>query len=83
MNFEKQLTELITEKNNLEHELEKISKSKDQVTELDRFTELLENQPIEFSNEFVRAILSAVIVESKDRIKVVFKDGTEVDQPIV
>jgi hypothetical protein len=49
---------------------------------IDRLTDILENQPMQFNDELVRQMLQCVVVESKDRIKVIFNDGTEIDQPV-
>ena len=43
---------------------------------------ILENQPLQFNDELIRQMLQCVVVESKDRIKVIFTDGTEINQPI-
>ena len=40
----------------------------------------LANHPISYDDQIVRQILESVIVESKDRIKVVFIGGLEVTQ---
>ena len=46
-----------------------------------RLTELI-NQPLQFNDELIRQMLQCVVVESKERIKVIFNDGTEIDQPV-
>ena len=53
------------------------------VNEIVRLTDILENQPLQFNNELIRQMLQCVVVESKDRIKVIFNDGTEIEQPIL
>ena len=45
-------------------------------------TDILENQPLQFNDELIRQMLQCVVVESKERIKVIFNDGTEIDQPV-
>jgi hypothetical protein len=52
------------------------------INDIDRLTDILENQPMQFNDELVRQMLQCVVVESKDRIKVIFNDGTEIDQPV-
>lgn len=41
--------------------------------------DLLRNHPLTYDDQFVREILECVLVESKDRITVVFKGGVEVE----
>ncbi len=40
----------------------------------------LKNHPLEYDDELVRRILDTVVVLSKDKIRVIFKGGIEVDQ---
>ena len=42
----------------------------------------LENHPMEYDDRLVRQVLECVVVESKDRIKVIFAGGLEVEQTI-
>ena len=56
--------------------------SHSKVNEIVRLTDILENQPLQFNDELIRQMLQCVVVESKDRIKVIFTDGTEINQPI-
>ena len=42
----------------------------------------MKNHPLTFDNEIIRKILQCVIVESKDRIKVVFIGGLEVESEV-
>lgn len=44
--------------------------------------EALANHPISYDDQIVRQILESVIVESKEKIKVVFVGGLEVTQTI-
>lgn len=39
----------------------------------------MKNHPLTFDNEIIRKILQCVIVESKNRIKVIFVGGLEVE----
>ena len=85
--IEQRLTELIMEKETLNKELAKYSdedsaNSNSKVNEIVRLTDILENQPLQFNDELIRQMLQCVVVESKDRIKVIFTDGTEINQPI-
>lgn len=40
----------------------------------------LKNHPINYDDSIVRQLLECVVVESKNKIKVVFKDGYEIEQ---
>ncbi len=40
----------------------------------------LKNHPINYDDSIVRHLLECVVVESKNKIKVVFKDGYEIEQ---
>ena len=85
--IEQRLTELIVEKETLNKELAKYSdedsaNSNSKVNEIVRLTDILENQPLQFNDELIRQMLQCVVVESKERIKVIFNDGTEIDQSV-
>lgn len=86
--IEQKLTELIMEKELLNKELAKCSSdhkatSQSKINEIARLTDILENQPLQFNDELVRQMLQCIVVESKERIKVIFNDGIEIDQPIL
>lgn len=82
------LAELMTEKRALEKELEsyqgfgKTSEPESKLNEISHITEIIENQPLQFDDNLIRQMLECVVVQSKEQIKIVFKDGTEVDQPL-
>ena len=42
----------------------------------------LENHPMEYDDRLVRQVLECVVVESKEKIKVIFAGGLEVEQTI-
>lgn len=86
--IEQKLTELIMEKELLNKELAKYSSddkvaSQSKINEIVRLTDILETQPLKFNDELIRQMLQCIVVESKERIKVIFNDGTEIDQPIL
>ena len=83
--IELKLTELIMEKELLNKEFAKYSSehkaaSQSRINEIARLTDVLENQPLQFNDELVRQMLQCIVVESKERIKVIFNDGTEIDE---
>ncbi len=85
--IEQRLTELIMERDMLNKELAKYAEydntsAQSKINDIVRLTDILENQPMQFNDELVRQMLQCVVVESKDRIKVIFNDGTEIDQPV-
>ena len=78
------MEKLLTDKNQLKKQLEEIEKKKknkqltmSRLDEIYSVIELLRNHPLTYDDQIVREILECVIVESKDRIKVVFKGGVE------
>ena len=82
------LTELLTEKNEIEEKLNQFSsKSKANVNQtkiddISKISNILKNQPLIYSDECVRGLIQCIVAESKEEIKIVFKDGKEVNQPI-
>ncbi len=42
----------------------------------------LKNHPLIYDDEMIRRLLECVIVESKEKIKVIFKGGLEVESPL-
>lgn len=84
---EQKLAALLMEKEKLNKELETYtshdkSRSESRINDIVRLADILENQPLAFSDELIRQMLQCVVVQSKDCIKVIFNDGTEVEQPL-
>ena len=84
---EKKAEELLSEKNKLQAELDRIAelnqKDKNNQSRIDEITELLDgikNRTMEYDDQLVRQIIEAVIVESKEKIKVIFIGGYEIEQ---
>lgn len=80
------MEKLLTEKNQLKKQLEEIEllkKNKEltmsRLDEIYTTIDLLRNHPITYDDQIVREILECVVVESKDKIKVVFKGGVEIE----
>ena len=80
---------LMTEKRTLENRLtEYIAAEQHRRNAMSRmdniFTVLdgMKNHPLTFDNEIIRKILQCVVVEAKDRIKVVFIGGLEVESEV-
>ena len=59
---------------------QKRKNAKLRLDEIFTIIEALANHPINYDNQIVRQILESVVVESKDKIKVVFIGGLEVTQ---
>ena len=70
------------EQRRLKRQLEQAYEKEISPAAKDALTDILENQPMQFNDELVRQMLQCVVVENKDQIKVIFNDGTEIDQPI-
>lgn len=83
-NREAIMEKLLTEKNQLKKQLEEIDTlKKNQQLTMSRLDEIylivdsLRNHPLTYDDQIVKEILECVVVESKDKIKVVFKGGVE------
>lgn len=79
--------ELLSEKNKLQAESDRIAelnqKDKNKQSRIAEITELLDgikNRTMEYDDRLVRQIIEAVIVESKEKIKVIFIGGYEIEQ---
>ena len=86
---EARLTDLMIRKRSLETELEQYEQSKQKrenvksrLGDICTVLEGLKNHPMTFDDQLVRQILSCVVVESKEQIKVVFIGGMEISQPL-
>ena len=84
---EKKAEELLSEKNKLQAESDRIAelnwKDKNKQSRIAEITELLDgikNRTMEYDDRLVRQIIEAIIVESKEKIKVIFIGGYEIDQ---
>ena len=84
---EKKAEELLSEKNKLKAELDRIAelnqKDKNKQSRIAEIMELLDgikNRTMEYDDRFVRQIIEAIIVESKEKIKVIFIGGYEIEQ---
>lgn len=78
---------LMDEKAKLQIQLDRIAdtkqkrkNAKSRLDEIFTIIEALANHPISYDDQIVRQILESVIVESKEKIKVVFVGGLEVNQ---
>ena len=84
---EKKAEELLSEKNRLQAELDRIAelnrKDKNKQSRIAEIMELLDgikNRTMEYDDRLVRQIIEAIIVESKEKIKVIFVGGYEMEQ---
>ena len=80
---------LMDEKAKLQIQLDRIAdtkqkrkNAKSRLDEIFTIIEALANHPISYDDQIVRQILESVIVESKEKIKVVFVGGLEVTQTL-
>ncbi len=80
---------LMNEKAELQKQLDRISETKQKrentksrLEEIFMILEGLNNHPMTYDDKIVRQIIECVVVESKERIKVVFVGGTEVSEPL-
>lgn len=87
--LESQLEEIVIKKHILQKELQIFKNSNNkQINTNSRLDEIfqiikgLKNHPMEFNDVIIRQIIDCVIVESKEKIKVVFVGGYEVEQEL-
>ena len=78
---------MLSEKNKLQSESDRIAelnqKDKNKQSRIAEITELLDgikNRTMEYDDRLVRQIIEAVIIESKEKIKVIFIGGYEIEQ---
>ena len=86
---ENRIQQLLKEKNELQEKLRLIHKEKDsqKITQarLDSIYTVidgLKNCPMAYNDEVVKKLIECVVIESKDQIKVVFRDGTQMEQTL-
>lgn len=86
---ESKAQELLNEKTNLQQQLaqmadtkQKRENAKSRLDEIYTIIDGLKNRPLTYDDQIIRQILECVVVESKERIKVVFVGGLEIDQPL-
>ncbi|MGN0491695.1 recombinase family protein [Ruminococcus sp.] len=84
--IENQMVKVITKKHSFEQELERykqqLEKNQKLSSRLDQIfliLETLKNHPLKFDDKIIRQIIDCVIVESKEKIKVVFVGGDQVE----
>ena len=86
---EEKVTRLMGEKAELQKKLKQIDDAKQKqagvksrLDEIFTILESLKNHPLTYDDEIVRQILECVIVESKEKIKVIFVGGLEKEVPL-
>lgn len=86
---EKKAEELLSEKNKLQAESDRLAvlnqKDKNKQSRIAEIMELLDgikNRTMEYDDRLVRQIIEVIIVESKEKIKVIFIGGYEMEQKL-
>ena len=86
---ENRVKELMDEKSDLQRQLAEIAETKQKrentesrLDEIFMVIEGLKNRPMEYNDQIVRQIIECIVVESKDRIKVIFIGGLEVTEEL-
>jgi DNA invertase Pin-like site-specific DNA recombinase/uncharacterized OsmC-like protein len=81
---EEKAQRLLTEKNELQEQLAKCAKEQEKresinsrINEICSIVDMLKNRPLTFDDELVRKVVQCIVVESKEKIKVVMVGGTE------
>ena len=87
--LESQLEEILIKKHRLQNELQiyenasnRQANTKTRLDEIFQIIEGLKNHPMKFNDVIIRQIIDCVIVESKEKIKVVFIGGYEMEQDL-
>ena len=87
---EQRAKELMDEKSQLQQQLagiaerkQKRENTKSRLDEIFTILDGLRNRPLEYDDRLVRQILECVVVESKERIKVVFLGGLEITETLI
>lgn len=83
------IAELLTEKHSLEQQLEQYAdirqrqeNSKSRLHEIGTILDGLKNHPLTYDDQLVRQIIECIIVESKEKIKIVFTGGYEMQKEL-
>ena len=86
---EKKAEELLAEKNKLQADLDRLAElhqrdknKQSRIAEIMDLIDGLKNRTLVYDDRFVRQIIEAVIVESKEKIKIIFIGGYEMEQEI-
>ena len=86
---EQKATALMVEKNALEQQLAQYDNAQQEkenaesrLDEIFTILDGLENHPMEYDDRLVRQVLECVVVESKEKIKLIFAGWLEVEQTI-
>lgn len=86
---EERITELMNEKQRLTVQLEQFAtmrqkreSAKSRLDEIYTILDGLQNHPMEYDDKLVRQIIECIVVESKEKIKVVFIGGTEIEMTL-
>jgi len=87
---EQRAKELMDEKSQLQQQLASIAErkqkrenTKSRLDEIFTILDGLRNRPMEYDDRLVRQILECVVVEDKERIKVVFIGGLEITETLI
>ena len=87
---EQRVKELMDEKSKLQQQLAQIAErkqkrenTKSRLDEIFTILDGIKNRPMEYDDRLVRQIIECVVVESKERIKVVFVGGLEITENLI
>ena len=86
---ESRAKQLMSEKEALEGQLAQINAGKRKrmiitarLDEIYTITDALSDHPIPYDDRVIRQIIDSIVVETKDKIKVTFRDGLVTEQPV-
>lgn len=82
-------TRLMNEKSELQQQLahydslqQQRENAKSRLDDICTILDGLKNQPMEYDDQIVRQLLECVVVESKEKIKIIFSGGVEVEEEL-
>lgn len=82
-------TRLMNEKSELQQQLahydslqQQRENTKSRLDDICTILDGLKNRPMEYDNQIVRQLLECVVLESKEKIKVIFSGGMEVEEEL-
>lgn len=85
--IEENLVDILTKKHQIQNQLQEFERQKERneslkfrIDEIYDVLEILKNHPIEFDNSIIRQIIDCISVETKDKIRIIFTGGYDVEK---
>lgn len=85
--IEEKLVDILTKKHQLQNQLQEFERQKEKneslkfrIDEIYDVLEIIKNHPVEFNNSIIRQIIDCIKVETKDKIRIIFAGGYDVEK---